>query len=135
MEIMRYRTANAQRQRKLRQFTQLSDPEDLRGELAAARLLAQESLEAGNIGTANHMLTTVGKLVQGQLAAKRMRGEFLERAAVRQLVTRLVEILAKAVEGRFDGWEDVLSNVADEAMAEVATAKNENPRELEAAQK
>ena len=42
----KYKLSAAEREKKLRKFTDVSDPEDLRGELACARLLAQEKFGA-----------------------------------------------------------------------------------------
>ena len=121
----------AERERKLREFTNISDPEDLRGELACARLLAQESLEQGNIGTANLILNTIGKLAHSHVAVKRMKSEYLERAVVLRLAFEIVRIVSEAVEGKFEGWETALSDAGNRVGEAIAVATNNNKPRLE----
>jgi len=127
-DAMQYELCDQARRRRLRQCTDLRDPEDLRAELGACRLLAQEALEQGQIPLANAILVSVAKLSQAQVAAKRLRSEYLERATVTRLAMELVELLSRSVMGRFEGWESVLEQVADQVSAAVAAASNQ-PRE------
>lgn len=122
---MQYKVSDQARRKRLRQCTNLSDPEDLRAELGAARLLAQEALEQGQIPLANAILTTIGKLAQSQVAVKRLRSEYLERATVLRIAVELVEIIARSIEGRFEGWEAALAQCADEVSAAVVAASNQ----------
>lgn len=125
MEKAQYELSDRARQERLRQFASVGSPEDLQPELASARLLAQESMEAGNIGLSNALLTTIGRLAQSQVAVKRLRSEYLERATVLRLAVELTGILSRAVEGKFDGWELTLAQCADEVGAAVAAASNQ----------
>ena len=93
-------------------------------ELGAARLLATEAIEAGQTGLANMILTTIAKLSHSQIAGKKAKSEYLERRVVYQLVQELVNILARAVEGKFDGWELALDQAANEMTGAVAAASN-----------
>ena len=127
----KYKLSAAEREKKLRKFTDVSDPEDLRGELACARLLAQESLEQGNIGTANLILNTIGKLAHSHVAVKRMKSEYLERAVVLRLAVEIVRILSESVEGKFPGWETAMSDAGDKVGAAIAAATNNNTPRLE----
>ena len=67
MDKMMYKTADKIRRRKLRQCTNVADPEDLRAEFGAARLLASEAIEQRNFGLSNLILNTVGKLCKVKL--------------------------------------------------------------------
>lgn len=132
METAKYKASDAKRRRRLRQFAKLADAEDLRGEMAAARLLAQEALEAGNVGTANLILATVGKLAHSNIAIRRAKSDLLERGVVLRLLREIVDTVAGAVQGRFDGWETVLAQVADTLTQSVKSATNDKPAKVEA---
>jgi len=132
MDSMKYRISDVRRQRKLRQFSRVADPTDLRAELGAARLLASEAMEAGNAGLSNALLTAIAKLSHSQVAVMRAKNEYLERSTVLRLGLQLVEILARTVEDKFPGWETALSQAADEVTKAVAAATNEKPQTLEA---
>lgn len=125
MEEAQYKLSSQARQERLRQFANIGSPESLDMELASARLLAQEAMEAGNIGLSNALLTTIGRLAQSQVAVKRMKDQYLERAAIVRLGVELVQVLSRAVEGKFPGWELTLAQCADEVGAAVAAASNE----------
>jgi peptide subunit release factor RF-3 len=120
----RYALSEVAREKQMRDFTDITDPEDLSAELGAARFLAQESLQSGNIGLANMLLTTVAKLAQGQVQVKRMKSEYLERAVVMRLAIEIVRIVGEAVEGKFAGWETALSDAADRVGEAIAVATN-----------
>lgn len=126
MEIMRYKVAEANRTRKLRQLSRVSSPEDLRGEISAMRLLAQESLEQGNVGLSNLLLTGVGKLARDQIALKRLNQEFLDRDEVRRLGERLCTIVLSAIKGRFPGWEKTVDDVVAELKVAVEPCEESN---------
>ena len=124
----RYELSEAERNKRIQEFTDVGDPEDLRAELGAARYLAHQALEEGNITLSNLILNTIGKLAQSQVAVKRMKDQYLERSTVLRIATEVVQILTRAVEGRFVGWESALDQAADEVVAAVAATKNENRR-------
>lgn len=128
---MKYRLADAHRTRKLRKCTDVSDATDLTAELGAARLLASEAMELGQIPLANAILGSIAKLSQAQVARMRSRNELLEKRVVLRLGMQLVEILGRHVEGKFSDWEQVLSDVADEVTQAIAAATNEKPKTLE----
>lgn len=93
-----YELSDARRQEVLREFTKASDPEDLRAELAASRLLASEAMEAGQTALAGRLLEVVAKCAQGQVAVKRAKGELLERVAALRLVKGMCDVLAAALD-------------------------------------
>ena len=123
--VTQYKLSEAQREKQILQFTNVADPEDLRAELGAARLMAQEALEQGNTGLANALLATVAKLAHSQVTVKKMRSEYLDRATVLRLGLQVVDILAQAVEGRFPEWETVLADTADQVSTAIAVATND----------
>ena len=75
-----------------------SDPEDLRAELGAARLLAQEAMDAGQTALASRLLETVAKCAQGQVATQRAKGELMERVVVLRIATAICNLLGAALE-------------------------------------
>jgi len=123
MEIVNYKIADKERQAKLLQFAKNTEPEDLQAELAAARLLAQEALGANNIPLTNLILTTVGKLAQSQVAVKKLKGDYLDRAAVMRIVTKVVDILTGTVANRFDGWDVAIDKAADQITQAIGEEK------------
>ena len=93
-----YELSDAKRQERLQTFTRASDPEDLRAELGAARLLAQEAMDAGQTALASRLLETVAKCAQGQIATQRVKGELMERVVVLRIATALCNLLSAALE-------------------------------------
>ena len=93
-----YRLSDAKRQERLQEFTRASDPEDLRAELGAARLLAQEAMDAGQTALASRLLETVAKCAQGQIATQKAKGELMERVVVLRIATALCNLLSAALE-------------------------------------
>lgn len=93
-----YRLSDARRQERLQEFTHASDPEDLRAELGAARLLAQEAMDAGQTALASRLLETVAKCAQGQVATQRAKGELLERVVVLRVATAMCNLLGTALD-------------------------------------
>lgn len=126
MEIARYRLADAKRKRKLRQLSRVSAPEDLRGELAAARLLTQESLEQGNVGLSNLLLNTVGKLAHSQTALKKANAEYLDRDSARQLVEKMCDVVMQVLQScAIPNWEGIIEQIADALTATVEEPSEE----------
>jgi len=123
MEIINYKISDQERQAKLQEFAKNSEPEDLQAELAAARLLAQEALASNNIPLTNLILTTVGKLAQSQVAVKKLKGDYLDRAAVMRIVAKVVDILFGTVANRFVGWESAIENAADQITQAIGEEK------------
>jgi hypothetical protein len=93
-----YQLSDAKRQERLREFTYASDPEDLRAELGAARLLAQEAMDAGQTALASRLLETISKCAQGQIATQRVKGELLERVVVLRIATAMCNLLGTALD-------------------------------------
>ena len=93
-----YQLSDAKRQERLREFTYASDPEDLRAELGAARLLAQEAMDAGQAVLASRLLETVAKCAQGQIATQRAKGELLDRIVVLRVATAICNLLGAALD-------------------------------------
>ncbi len=126
-EIAKYHASNAKRQRKLRAFDKVANPEDIRSELAVSRLLLQESLEAGNTGLANQLLATVGRLVHTRTIVKKANDQFIARAELRRFCNRMCEVVTQAISGRFTGWEDAIDEIA-QALVNVVDSE---PKTLE----
>ena len=93
-----YRLSDATRQQRLQEFTHASDPEDLRAELGAARLLAQEAIDAGQTALASRLLETIAKCAQGQVATQRAKGELLERVVVLRVARAMCDLLGAALD-------------------------------------
>lgn len=126
---MKYRTADTTRQRRLRRCTNIDNPEDLKSELGAMRLLALEALEQGNAALADRLLTGIGKLAQTQVAVKAKCNEYLEKTAVRNFIVRAVNILADVVEDKFEGWEDAIDKAADLITSDLDATTNEKDKQ------
>lgn len=124
--VMKYRTADKKRQRRLRFCTNVDDPEDLKSELGAMRFLACEAVERSNIALADRLLTGIGKLAKTQVDVQRLRGEYFTRETVARVLDQCVGVLCDAVQDKFPGWEEAIDRAADEIMQTVAATKNED---------
>lgn len=124
-DVTRYKHSEAQVSERIRHFANQENQEDLRSELAVARLLCEDSLQSGSIAQTDRILNTIGKLAQSQVAIKKMKSEYLDKNTVYRLATKLVEIVIRAVRDKFSGWESVVDAMANEITAAVKTADNE----------
>jgi hypothetical protein len=127
-----YRLSDAKRQKLLRRFTKVSDPEDLRTELGAARLLAQEAMDQGQTALASRLLETVARCAQGQVATQRAKGELLHREVVLKIGMSLCNLLGTVLD-RQSLPESQRGAILDEVAAGVDTIFEEiEPKRLEA---
>jgi hypothetical protein len=127
-----YELSDAKRQERLQTFTRANDPEDLRAELGAARLLAQEAMDAGQTTLAARLLETVAKCAQGQIFTQRAKGELLERVVVLKVATAMCNLLAAALD-RHRLPEQQRSEIIDEVSTGMDAVFDEiEPKRLEA---
>ena len=125
MEVTKYRMADRARRRRFKQYVNATDPTDLTSELAVARLLLADALEQRQTALGNMLLGTLAKLTHSQVATRRLTGELMPREAAYRLVEEMCNIVAKAIENKFDGWEDTINQIADSLVTKV----KEPPRE------
>jgi len=119
-EAMRYRVSDTKRKRKLRRYSRLTAPEDLTGELAAMRLLAAEAIDLGQTTTANLILSGIGKMASEQIKVKKLRGEYIERSTVNQLLNSICETLANTLKAHaIPQWEEILDEISSRLSAAV----------------
>jgi len=97
----------------------------LRAELALARTLCQQAVNAGHHAMAATLLQTIAKLSSATTAQKVRMGELLEKAAVRQLGHELVALVTSTIKDRFAGWEDALDQLADQLVTTIDETRNE----------
>jgi pantothenate kinase type III len=109
-------------------FQQRSRVSDLASEIALVRAMIEKSVNAGNIAQANGLLQTLGRLVAAHETARREENEVLEKAVVLAVARQLGEMVADAIQDRFDGWEDVLDHLADSWQLTIEEAKNPEPK-------
>lgn len=128
--IQPYHLDDADRAKRLRELTDTEHPTALEGELALARLLQEEAVNAGNTNTAIALLGVIGRLSQASEVAKFRRGELLNRMAVLSIASKIVEILSANVAGRFDGWEEVIDGVKQKVLTVVYETRNPDPNDL-----
>jgi hypothetical protein len=122
-----YRLNDPSRAARLRELAGVDNPTALDSELALVRLLQEEAVNNGETGVAIALSNVIGKLAQASEIAKYRRGDMLCKAAVLQLATQVVDLVASSVAGKFDGWEDVLENVGRSVVQLVSSAKNTDP--------
>lgn len=127
-----YRLADARRQKRMEEFAQTDQPAALAAELAAARLVAEEALNAGHHSLAASLFQTIAKLGNAHTASQLRLGELLEKAALVRLGTQLVEIIAEQIQGRFPGWENSVEMICTRITETIQNAENEPARLLEA---
>jgi len=129
---VQYRLFDDARQRRMNEFAATDEPTALAAELAAARLAAEEALNAGDHHLAAALFTTIAKLGSAHTAAQLRLGELLEKAVVLRLGKQLVDLVCEAVRGRFEGWENVIDELADKVVNIVIETNNdEEPKLLE----
>jgi len=122
-----------QNQESYERFAQVDEPERLEAELALARSLCEQAVNAGHHALAANLLATIAKLSSAATAQKVRLGELLEKEAVMRLGKELVDLVTNVVRDRFPGWEDALDQLADQVVVTVEQARNETepPRLLE----
>ncbi len=121
-----YRLIDEQRAQRLKELSGTDNPTDLEQEIALARLLAEEAANLGQITLAKDLITTVGKLSQASEIAKYRRGDMLCKATVLQLASKIVELVATSVAGKFIGWEEELDRISQNIVGAVEDAKNDD---------
>lgn len=127
--IQPYRLDNNDRARRLRELTDIEHPTALEGEIAVARLLFEEAVNADNNNMAIALARTIKQLSEASEVAKFRRGELLSRVAVLGIARGIVDVLAGDLAGRFEGWEDVLEGVNHKLLTVVEEARNPDPNE------
>jgi hypothetical protein len=111
-------------------FASVDEPERLEAELALARSLCETATNAGHHGLAASLLAVIAKLSSATTAQKVRVSELLEKRVALQLGLQIVELLSAELEGKFVGWEDTLTAVADKLTATIERTSNE-PKLLE----
>ena len=130
-DTIRYKLTDAERQRRMDEFAETDQPAALAAELAAARLMVEEAMNAGHYNLAAALLQTVAKLGNAHTASQLRMGELLEKAAVMRIGKQLVDLVCAAITDKFDGWEDTIARLADQVVVAIEETNNEEPRLLE----
>lgn len=125
--IQPYRLDDEHRAKRLKELTNTENQTALEGEIAVLRLLCEEALNAGQSRSAMELMRVIGQLSQATETAKFRRGELLSRVAVLNVARQFVEALANGVAGRFDGWEEVITEVNQRVLTIVDEARNPDP--------
>ena len=126
-----YKLTDAERQRRMDEFAETDQPAELSAELAAARLMAEEAMNAGHLHLASVLLQTIAKLSDTTTAAESRLGELLKKQAIMELGHELVALVTNVVKDRFPGWEEALDQLADQVVTTIEEKKNEDkPKQL-----
>jgi hypothetical protein len=127
-----YKLANAERQKRMDEFAQTDQPTALAAELAAARLMAEESMNAGHYSLASALLQTIGKLGAAHTASQYRLGEMLEKEAIMRLGKQLVDLVCGVIKERFVGWEEALDQLSSQVVVAIEQTRNDpGPKLLE----
>lgn len=126
---VQYKLLDSERQKRMNEFAATDEPTALAAELAAARLMAEEAMNAGHHHLAASLFATIAKLGSAHVATQLRIGELLEKAVVLRLGKQLVDLVTEAVRGRFDGWEDVMDELADKVVNTVIETDNKEPQQ------
>jgi hypothetical protein len=128
-----YKLTDSERQKRMNEFAATDEPTALAAELAAARLMAEEAMNAGHHNLAASLFGTIAKLGSAHVASQLRIGELLEKTIVLKLASQLVNLVTEAVRDRFPGWEDVMEELADKVVNIVIETDNDDePKLLEA---
>jgi len=116
---MNYKLSDRKRRARLKHF---ADSTTLGNELALARLLAEESANAGNTALASSVLLVVGKLSVAHAAAMQREGQTLEKTELYRLANVLGQVVCEELENKFDGWETVVERIANRVEEVITSA-------------
>lgn len=125
-----YKLTDANRQRRMEEFAEADEPAELSAELAAARLMVEESMNAGHLHLAAVLLQSIAKLSSATIEQKARLGELLEKRAVMELGRELVTLVTNVIKDRFVGWEMAIDQLADQITTTVEEKKNEDKKPL-----
>lgn len=123
----KYKLTDAERQRRMDEFAEADQPAALAAELAAARLMVEEAMNAGHYNLAAALLQTVAKLGNAHTASQLRVGELLEKTAVLRLGRQIVDLVCGVIQDRFVGWQDALAQLADQVGATIEQTNNDQP--------
>jgi len=123
----KYKLTDAERQRRMDEFAETDQPAALAAELAAARLMVEEAMNAGHYNLAAALLQTVAKLGNAHTASQLRVGELLEKAAVMRIGRQLVDLVCGVIQDKFDGWEDSLAQLANQVVTTIEHTTNDEP--------
>jgi hypothetical protein len=126
---IRYQLSNIARAKRLEELADFENPNALESEIAIARMLQEEAINANDIGSAVALLNTIAKLSQTSEVAKFRRGELLTRATVLGIAQQMVNVLSSNIAEKFPGWEDTLEVVQNNLLTVVSEARNDEPGE------
>jgi len=115
----------AQNQESYDRFAQVDEPERLEADLALARSLCEQAVNAGQPTLAANLLATIAKLSAAATAQKVRLGELLEKESVRRLGQELVNLVCGVIKERFVGWENALEQLANQVVTVIETTDNE----------
>ena len=115
----------AQYQESYERFAQVDEPERLEADLALARSLCEQAVNAGQPTLAANLLATIAKLSAAATAQKVRLGELLEKESVRRLGQELVNLVCGVIKERFVGWENALEQLANQVVTVIETTDNE----------
>jgi len=124
---IQYKLGDAERQKRMEEFAQTDQPTALAAELAAARRMAEEAMNAGHYSLAAALLQTIAKLGNAHTAAQLRLGELLEKATMLRIGKQLVDLVCGVIRDRFPGWEEALDQLADQVDAVIVEANNDEP--------
>ncbi len=89
-------------------------------------------MNAGHHHLAASLFATIAKLGSAHVASQLRVGDLLEKAVVLKLGKQLVDLVCEAVRGRFEGWENVIDELAGKVVNIVIETQNdEDPKLLE----
>lgn len=96
-----YRVSEAKRQERLKQISQ-EQSHDLSGELAIARLMLEEAVQAGNTGLAASLMEVVRRLSVDDLDRAKRERDLLDRHTIQQLGWAMGDALYEVLTGYLD---------------------------------
>jgi hypothetical protein len=126
-----YRLAEARHNARLAEFRAAGNLTSLEDEIALARTLIEDRLNsaaspaerAGALTMIRDLLAVLGNLCKAHHIRQQQDGELLAKPALEQLGRVMVDIVADEL-SPIEGWEEIVSRIADRLATAIAGANN-----------
>ena len=118
-------------QKRLEELQTNPDPTSCENDLAVMQVLAEQLANAGQPKQAADVIKSK-TAIAGMIEAQKFRtGELLSRVAVIQIAQKIIPLLMGCIANRFDGWENVIDEMAPQILTIVEGTFNPEEEKIE----
>lgn len=119
-----YRIRDEEARLRAQEFGQTENPTSRHSEIAQARVLLEQAINAGQTSSAVAILNSIDRLAKGQFRQDLAEHRLVTRPALFKFAGKMVEIFSEEIKV-LDGFEDVLLRVSDRIDEALAELKND----------